>query len=126
MVAVALPAGPAPATSTSTCRGISVKPPPSQQGRADCQRGREEVHSVVVQPRESRPSYCRAPAPMNSPFAGLIAPGTMEAALEKAADEGVRHHPEETYQCSRRDEQRRAGHEGAGAGDDYRAKYRAG
>lgn len=87
------------------------------------ERGCEEVHDVVVEPRESSPSHRRAPASVNPPFAGLIAHGTVEAALHYTADQRVHQHSSETYQGSNEEEERSASGERTGAGHDQRTTH---
>jgi hypothetical protein len=55
---------------------------------------------------------------MHPPFTGLIAPGTVEAALEQAPHQGIQQHPQETYQRSRGDEHGISGNGGADNRDD--------
>jgi hypothetical protein len=123
---VALPAGPAPATNTSTSCGNSVKPPPDHPRRTTGKRSGHEVHSIVGQPGPSCFPLRWIPAPMHSPFTGLIAVGTIKAALEGAAHGGIHQHSEETYQRSDRQEHRHAGRDGSGAGNQGSSYHRSG
>ena len=100
--AVALPAGPAPATRTSTCSGQSITKLPGDPRRGGSQSRRQKVYSIVVQPGPaSDPLGCRSTA-VHLPFTGLAAPGTMKAPLGQATEGGIHNHPEETYQRSQR------------------------
>lgn len=51
---------------------------------------------------------------MDSPFAGLIAAGTVEPTLEDAAEQRIRQHSSETYQRRDWKEGRETGGESAG------------